>query len=153
MRNLLAIVLICVLTAASPLAQEEAPAQAEKQQPVRFEAVDVYVDSGEAPLAAYQFEFAAEVGEIKIVGVEGGEHPALEEPPYHDPAALMKGRIIIADFTTDGDLPVGKTRVARLHLQVIGDVVPEYVAALEVAASADGKQIEAEITVAQGEAK
>jgi hypothetical protein len=151
MSKLPAGVLICLLIASGLLAQEGPPPPIEQRPPVRFEAVDVYLDAAAEPLAAYQFQFAAEVGEIKIVGVEGGEHPAFREPPYHDPAALMEGRIIIADFSTSRDLPVGRTRVARLHLQVIGEREPQYVAALEVAASADGKQIEANITV--GKAK
>ena len=155
MKELLASVLMCLLIAVPLVAQEDVTAAGEGWTAVRFEAVDIYVDSGEKPLAAYQFEFAAEVGEIKIVGVTGGQHPAFKEPPYYDAAALAKGRIIIADFSTARELPVGRTRVAQLHLMVIGQQEPQYVATLEVAASADGKQVKAEITVAKakGEAR
>jgi hypothetical protein len=140
-------VLLGLAVAGSVLAQEGAP-QAER---VRFEAVDVYVDSGRAPLAAWQFELAAESGNAIIVGVEGGEHPAFAEPPYYDPAALSHGRIIIASFSTGDDLPAGRTRVARLHMQVTGDTPPDYAVRLQVAASRDGERIDATASMTQGE--
>ena len=132
------------------LAQEAEPAA---EQRVRFAWVDVTVDAKDAPLAAYQFEFAAETGTIRIVGVEGGEHAAFREAPYYDPAALKQGRIIIAAFNTGRDLPKGRTRVARLHLQVVGDVTPEYVVKLTVAAGAEGKPIQATAAATPGEAR
>lgn len=125
--------------------------QPETQAPVRFEAVDVYMDSGEVPLAAYQFELAAETGEIKIVGIEGGEHPAFKEPPYYDPAALSNDRIIVAAFNTGQDLPSGKTRVATVHLQISAETEPELVVKLEVSATVEGKKIPATATLAKGE--
>jgi len=151
MRITVAAVMLCALCVAVLRAQE-AP-EPEARPGVRFEAVDVYVDSGDAPLAAYQFEFAAEVGEVKIVGIEGGEHAAFEAPPYYDPAALMKHRVIIAAFNTGADLPGGKTRVARVHVQVTGDAAPEYVVKLNVAASPDGKEIKATATLGGGTEK
>src|SRR5688572_10593827 len=42
----------------------------ERKINVRFEAVDIFVDSGAKPLAAYQLEFRVEKGDAKIVGVE-----------------------------------------------------------------------------------
>jgi hypothetical protein len=88
----------------------------------RFVALDIFVDSGATPLAAYQFELSASKGEIQIVGVEGGEHPAFAEPPYYDPAALQHERIIIAAFNTgtNTQLPVGKTRVGASALACTG---------------------------------
>lgn len=141
MRCLTAIVLIALLAA---LAWPQAPGRDSGR--VRFLAVDIIVDTGEAPLAAYQFEFVAETGTIAIVGVEGGEHPAFAEPPYYDAAALHENHIIIAAFSTQKDLPAGKTRVARIHVQVTGDAEPQYVVVLRVAASADGRPIQATAT-------
>src|SRR5690554_6874465 len=43
---------------------------------VRFAAVNLYVDSGEAPLAAWQIDFRDARGVVRIVGIEGGEHAA-----------------------------------------------------------------------------
>ncbi len=130
------------------LAMNAYPQQAER---VRFEAVDIVLDSGDLPLAAYQFEFAAETGQITIVGIEGGDHAAFKEPPYYDPAALRNNKVIIAAFSTAKDLPSGRTRVARIHVQVAGDVEPEYAVVLKVAASPDGERIPATATALRGE--
>lgn len=153
MKVLQAIVLVSMMLVIKAQGQEAEPGEAPARPSVRFEAVDVYVDSGDQPLAAYQFELAAETGEITIVGIEGGEHPAFKDPPYYDPAALSKDRIIIAAFNTGRELPSGKTRVARLHVQVTGEAEPEYVVRLEVAASAEGKKITATVSSAKGEPK
>lgn len=117
------------------------------QPNVRFVPLHITIDSGDQTLAAYQFELKATAGQIKIVGVEGGEHPAFKEPPYYDPAALANDRIIIAAFNTGSDLPTGSTRIATIHLQIIGDVEPEYELELVVAADADGKEIPAKINI------
>ena len=116
-----------------------------------FQPLEIYLDSGDQPLAAYQFELTAVVGEVAIVGVESGAHPAFSsKPPYYDPAALQKGRIIIADFNISRDLPTGKTRVATVHLMITGDTIPEYNLKLTVAADADGNEIPAQISYVQG---
>jgi hypothetical protein len=120
---------------------------------VRFAPLHIYLDSGGRTLAVFQFELKAVSGQIKIVGVEGGEHAAFAEPPYYDPAALANDRIIIAAFNTGAELPSGRTRVATIHLQIIGDAEPEYELELAVAADADGKEIPAEITCEKGENK
>ncbi len=68
---------------------------------VTFRPVDVYVDSGETPLAAYQVEVHYDKSRIKIVGLEGGETRAFNPPPYYDPAGLEEGRIVIAAFVPE----------------------------------------------------
>jgi hypothetical protein len=123
------------------------------EQKVRFAPLHIYLDSGTKPLAAYQFELKNASGQIKIVGVEGGQHPAFKEAPYYDPAALANDRIIIAAFNTGSDLPKGRTRIATIHLQIIGDIEPEYEFELSVAADADGHEIPAEISFEKGEQK
>lgn len=121
------------------------------QSLIRFTAIDVFVDSGAHSLAAYQFELTVEKGDAKIVGVEGGEHEAFKKPPYYDPKALhAEDRIIIAAYNTGDDLPTGKTRVARLHLQISGELTPDYVVRLIVAASENGERLDATATVAEG---
>ena len=121
------------------------------QPGVRFAPLHIFLDSGSSSLAAYQFELKATAGQIKIVGVEGGRHEAFKEAPYYDPAAPAKDRIIIAAFSTGGDLPTGRTRIATIHLQIIGDAEPGYELKLTVAGDADGKEIPAEITFEKGE--
>lgn len=123
---------------------------------VRFIAVDVLIDSGTNPLAAYQFEFNAAFpenhpGTVKIVGIEGGSHNAYAQPPYYDPAALAHDRVIIAAFNTSAldNLPTASTRIARLHLQVVGS--PRFIVKLIVATDPAGNDIHATITAAPGE--
>jgi hypothetical protein len=131
---------------------EIAPAQLavdSRPDTVRFEAVDVFVDSGDKPLAAYQFELKAKSGEVLLAGLEGGEHAAFKAAPYYDTTALLQNKVIVAAFSTAPDLPHGRTRVARLMVQVSGPVEPAYDATLSVAGSTDGKPIpDAKLSIA-----
>lgn len=152
MKTLTAIILtsVCVIVPvlARPAGQEYPTSQAK----VRFAPLHIYLDSGERPLAAFQFELKATAGLVRIVGVEGGQHEAFNKtPPYYDPAALAKDRIIIAAFSTQRNLPKGRIRIATLHLVILGDAEPQYELKLVVAADADGKEIPAEITFEKGE--
>ncbi len=134
--------LLTALLATAAFAQrgDDAP------QAVRFEFIDVYVDSGDTPLAAYQFEFTDSAGSIKIVGIEGGEHEAFAKPPYYDPKALKNNRVIIAALSTAADLPTGKARVATVHVQVEVDVIPEITINLETAGDVQGNEIDAKVS-------
>jgi hypothetical protein len=147
--KIIAVIFLAMLSA--PAFGGDEPA--EKAPEPRFESVDVFIDSGEAALAVYQVEIKVKKGNAIIVGVEGGEHPAFKNPPYYDPAALQHGRIILAAFNTGNNLPKGKTRVARLHVQVTGAEAAEYEAALMVAASASGAAINATVSVGKGDMK
>lgn len=137
----------------SATASAFAPAGAQEHESVRFTYVDLYLDSGAADVAAWQLEFAAETGTVVLVGVEGGEHPAFAKPPVYDPKALAAdggGRIIIANYSLDDVLPAGRTRVARLHLQVTGPS-PEFVTKLQAASDREGERIGCAVTVRRGE--
>lgn len=153
MKKLITIIIISMCLIVPVLAQQLEYYPQDIQERVRFAPVHIYIDSGSKALAAFQFELKAATGQIKIVGVEGGQHPAFAEPAYYDPAALMNNRIIIADFNTGSDLPKGRTRIATLHLQIIGDAEPEYELELAVAAEANGNEIPVEITFEKGQEK
>jgi hypothetical protein len=122
------------------------PSYAEEPAP-RFRSVQIYVDSGDQPLAAYQIELVVTSGDAGIVGVEGGDPPAFRSAPYYDPAALKGGRIIIAAFNTGDDLPSGKIRVATVHMEETGAAAPVYQAKLIVAATSSGKPIDARVWI------
>lgn len=148
--NFLAKAFVCALVLAPvfggrPVAQADISGAGEAVSV--FVPVSVYVDSGDKSLGVYQVEIKVLKGDAKIVSVEGGEHKAFEEPPYYDTAALMKGRIILAKFSTQDDLPTGRTKVATLHMQVTGDVAPEYAVVVNVVGDGDGKAIAAAVTV------
>ena len=151
MNKTVLIILTSVCVIVPVLAQQSEQDYSTAQPGVRFAPLHIYLDSGNNSLAAYQFELKATAGQIKIVGVEGGSHKAFKEAPYYDPAALAKDRIIIAAFSTGSDLPKGRTRIATVHLQIVGDTEPQYELKLAVAGDADGKEIPAEITFEKGE--
>jgi hypothetical protein len=121
-----------------------APSSTHATTQARFRPVEVWVDSGDTPLAAYQLEISAD-GDAEIVGVEGGATAPFADPPRYDPAALQGGRIILATFSTASGLPRGRTRVATLHVREPGNRAPEYRASLVAAATADGRSIPATV--------
>lgn len=125
---------------------------------IRFAYVDVFVDAGAKPLAAYQLDLRAlGTPAVRIVGIEGGEHPAFKQPPYYDPKAIQNDRVILAAFSTEGapNLPTGRTRVARVHVEITGpaNAAPEYTATLTAAADAAGERMPAEVSLIQGASK
>ena len=139
--------IVAPLLASVPARTARKPAEGR----VRFAPMHIYLDSGDRPLAAYQFELKARTGQIKIVGVEGGEPPAFHEAPYYDPAALMHDRIIIAAFNTGTDLPHGRTRIATIHLEILGDSEPQYELKLFVAADTEGHSFPAISSIEMGD--
>ena len=153
MRKLSAIILITTGLVISVLAQQSQQEERPVQPGVRFAPLHIYIDSGNEGLAAFQFELKAVTGQVKIVGVESGDHAAFKQPPYYDPAALANDRIIVAAFNTGRDLPSGRSRITTIHLQIIGDIQPEYELDLIVAANADGENVPAKITFEKGEPK
>ncbi len=120
---------------------------------IRFEAIDVFVDSGNQPLAAWQLELSCHTKDVEIVGIEGGEHPAFKEPPYYDPRAMNNNRVILGAFSMNSDeqLPTGRSRVARVHLQVTGPGERLWHTELTTAASSDGRKIQGELSIAKAQ--
>lgn len=116
----------------------------------RFGWVDVYVDSGDAALAAYQVDLRAVDGGVAIVGIEGGEHRAFAAPPYYDARAMRGDRVIIGALDAGEELPRGRTRVARVHVMVTGEGEPVYAVELTAAAGVDGEKIEATVSLGEG---
>lgn len=128
---------------------------------VRFAHVDLFADSGSQPLAAYQVEVSGTIegGVIVLVGVEGGEKAvaAFSGPPFYDPDALTRDRVVLAAFTPSGErgLPTGRVRVARLHVQLLlqdtggqdqRPASPSFSVRLIAAGNASGERISAAFT-------
>ncbi len=158
MKKYMVICLVAISLILAFLYAEAGQAATKVGPKVRFAPLHIYLDSGNKSLAAYQFELKAAAGKpapakagVKIVGVEGGQHKAFKEAPYYDPAALANDRIIIAAFNTGSELPRGRTRIATIHLQIIGDAEPDYELKLVVAGDADAKEIPAKISFEKGE--
>jgi hypothetical protein len=121
---------------------------ARAEDAAHFRTVDIYVDAGGTPLAAYQLEFQARRGNAKIVGIEGGADAVFKDPPYYDAKAMQQDRVIIAAFSTEAEakLPKQKTRVASIHVRVSDEENPDYAVKLTVAADSSGKKISADAT-------
>jgi hypothetical protein len=154
MKRVIALLLALMLTASATISRGADPETrpAAETKPA-FAFVDVFVDPHGKPLAAYQFELSATAADVKLVGIEGGEHAAFAKPPFYDPKALLNERIVIAALSTAADLPSGKTRVARLMVRV-GDGKPKYDVTLQVAASSDAKPMaEATVSISEGAAQ
>jgi hypothetical protein len=123
---------------------------------VRFRAVDIWLDTKDQPLAAYQIEFKPDDAfqdDVKIVGIEGGAHEQFANPPYYDPAAMQQERVIIAAFSTAkaDSLPQGRTRIATIHVQITGEAEPEFVTQTMALATTEGRAIEATVQIVQPE--
>jgi hypothetical protein len=109
---------------------------------IRFRPVDVVIDTGAQPLAAYQLELSYDQEVTRLVGIEGGEGP-FNPAPYYDPRGLEGGRVVIAAFTTNGNPPAGRIRVARIHLAYEGEAAPVLDSRLVLAATVGGVRVDA----------
>lgn len=146
MRPVIAIT-VCVAAAGVLFGQAD-PAEVDAPSP-SFGAVHVYIDSGGHALAAYQLEAASDGAGVKIVGIEGGEHPAYRQPPYYDPAAMQHDRVILAAFSANqaGDLPRGRTRLATIHYMSETGAPARFAAKLITAADAQRQRIAPTLTL------
>ena len=111
---------------------------------IAFYPVDIYIDTGEKPLAAWQLEVHYNDTDITITGVEGGDHP-FGEPAYYDHLGMTQGRIVLAAFTTDRNAPSGRLRVARLHFMEEADGEGGISIRLILTAGPEGVPYEAEV--------
>ena len=142
---------VCTLWIALPA--DVRGASRDEPETARFVPLHVYLDSGDAPLAAYQLDLAADPESgVAIVGIEGGDHAAYHEPPYYDPAAMRQERVIIADFSTlpNEQLPTGRTRIATIHLMTTGDDDPAFETHLVASATTDGTRIHVTVQTTLG---
>jgi hypothetical protein len=149
MKPIISIIIAIVLCAAAASIGQPAPERIALPAGSRFEIIDVFVDSGKELLAAWQVEFKATAGQVEIVGIERGDNAGFQDPPYYDPAAIQKNRIVIGAFNLTNNLPVGKTKIARLHLHVSGAQKPTYAAKVIVAGNKEGKPIAASASVGE----
>ncbi|MEM7235373.1 MAG: hypothetical protein AAF517_24590 [Planctomycetota bacterium] len=124
-----------------------ASAQEEGDESIRFEYWELSVDSAETALAAWQIEVVDPEGRTEFLAFEGGSHSAFSKPPKYVAKELVRGKLILAAFSTAKDLPRKKTVVAGLHVQVRGDGDPMYRVRIVAAAGADGNELEASVTL------
>ncbi|HEX7237354.1 MAG TPA: hypothetical protein VF405_10365 [Gammaproteobacteria bacterium] len=116
-----------------------------------FTTVDVFVDS-DAPVAAWQIELTERRGAMQIVGIERGDDATFRDPPFYDRVAMTRGateRIVLASFSLSdaAQLQRGKVRIARVHVRMTGTSEPDYEARLVAAGTADGRPIDAQLSL------
>lgn len=133
-------VTLALLTATSLILAQTTGAQ--------FAVLDVYIDSQDQALAAWQFELTDANNHMQVVGVESGEHGSFAKVPVYDRDVVDQGqaeRIIVANFSLDSTqaLPKGVSRIASIHVRVDGE--PNYQLRLVNAGNADGVSIPATI--------
>ena len=117
----------------------------------RFVPLAIHLDSP-AAVAAWQFELRDRNGAMKVVGVENGGHPAYPRAPYYDRESVARGdaeKIVLADYSLaeEDRLPIGRVRLATLHLMLEGE--PDFELRLITAATPEGRAIDASITLAE----
>jgi hypothetical protein len=129
------------------------PSQSFAEDDLRFAAIDIILTSSQ-PAAAWQFELKDRHGLMQVVGVEGGESAAFEGAPYYDREAVRLGtadRIVVADYSLADvrELPVGRVRIATIHLTLSGDASTDsdFELNLITATTRDGKVIDASISI------
>ena len=131
---------ICISTVVASETKED-----NCKEKISFRTVDISVDSKTNSLAAYQIDIRYDKENVKVVGLEGGAE-GYKNPPYYDRAGLEGGHIIIAAFVdNDTHAKNGKTRVARLHLQIKGCASYELKTRPVVAAKPGGKEIPVDV--------
>ena len=112
---------------------------------------DVFVVS-DTPVAAWQVELTERRGAMQIVGIERGDDSTFRDPPYYDRVAMTRSstdRIVLASFSLSdtAQLQRGRVRVARVHVRMTGTPEPDYEARLVAAGTADGRPIDAQISL------
>ncbi len=113
----------------------------------RFFAIDVFIDSGDESLAAWQVDIRDTRGLARLTAVEGGEHEAFREPPHYDAKALRNHRVVLIAYDLGQSLPTGRTRVATLHYTQERAGQPMFDAVLVAAANPDGRALDARVEI------
>ena len=114
-----------------------------KTHAAEFAVYDIYLDPSSEPLAAYQIKIWDKNAAIKIISVEGGEHPAFQKAPFFDPKAIQRDIIKLAAFHAgaSNELPARRTRVASLHVEIGPQLNPNLAIELEAAAGPGGSKL------------
>lgn len=149
---ILALTTIFQPPAERPPTTPDAERSVERAADPRFEYIDVFVDSADKPLAAWQVDLHAANGKASIAGIEGGDG-VYAPAPYYDEAAMRNDRVILAGLSTlpQAQLPTGKVRVARVHV-MIEQPGTEFAITNSAAALPDGTRTPATAILERGKA-
>ena len=126
-------------------------ANADAARPRVFGTIVITIDSQGQQLAGWQLRADFGKSDARIVGIEGGAHPAFAEPPYYDPAALNGGEIVLAALGAHEELPNGPTVVAVIHVEHDRSGLPPLEIGEVVAVGADGNEIAVKVEQQNGD--
>jgi hypothetical protein len=118
-------------------------------QAAEFAVYDIYLDPQHEPVAAYQLKIWDKNAAIKIISVEGGEHPAFQKAPHFDPKAIQRDVIKLAAFHAGkaAAFPSQKTRVASLHVEIGPGLNPDLTFSVEAAVRPGGSAFKPIVTL------
>lgn len=151
----LAVVICAVFAGGAAWADFGDPGGADecRRQSAKFGWVAVHLDPKDSPLAAWQVEVVCPEG-VKVVGIEGGAHPAFSEPAHHDSKALRekRERVVLAQYSLlrGGELPRRETRVATVMVEIPDGIEPRFDVRLVTAGTVGGDAIAANIRYETG---
>jgi len=91
----------------------------QKIEGASFRVIDIFLDPKGKSLGAYQLHWKITTPNARIVGIEGGDHPAFRNPPQYDPRVIQGERVVVAAFNAAAEksLPKTKIRIGSIHIE------------------------------------
>lgn len=84
-----------------------------------YETVDIYIDCGDAVLAAYEIEVQFDPSVARVSQVDAGTSAGFLDAPASHPSSYESGRIKLAAFQLNEREPSGRVHVARVHFRSV----------------------------------
>ena len=107
----------------------------------KFEVVNIYIDSQENALVAYQIELTYDE-DIEIVSIEAGQTKAFTHAPFYQKTPKNKGKLVLASFTTKDEIaPKGMNKFCSIHIRYTGKNELRIKTLVKAAAKAGGEKI------------
>jgi hypothetical protein len=138
MKKFFFIILVCLVII--PLLAQHKKVEIAKE----FAVYDVFIEV-EQGMSSWQFECSYNKDLLQISGIEGGQG-VFSDPADYDSRGLNGGRIILAAYSLEKQLPKGKVWVSRLHVYEKKSELLNSARKLIVLADTNGKEIQGKIS-------
>jgi hypothetical protein len=131
------------VSAIAQLAVRTGTQSKQKIERASFRVIDIFVDPKGKSLGAYQLHWKVTTQNARIVGIEGGDHPAFRNPPQYDPRSIQGERVVVAAFNTGAEksLPKGRIRIGSIHIEAAAAAICRFEIENLEAADAQGGRI------------
>jgi hypothetical protein len=115
----------------------------QKIEGASFRVIDIFLDPKGKSLGAYQLGWKVTTQNARIVGIEGGDHPAFRNPPQYDPRAIQGERLVVAAFNAGAEksLPRGRIRIGSIHIEAAPSAICRFEIENLEAADVQGRRI------------